>query len=637
MKLNKRRKKLINILLENDGILSGAFLASKLDVTSRTIRNDIKYINELSKLIGCQIDSIVGRGYSLVIFDKNLFEKTLSSNDKSYTFIDKRLNDETTLIIKNTLSINNYTFQQITDLLHISDSTLNKDLILLKSNINNPEVTIIKNKQNIVVYEGKENDIRGEIVYSLYKNSDAFVIEESKNITDIFGIEQILTIKNCLKKFIEEINYQLSDELFGFLLLHIAVGLYRPSIEIEPYKDTRSKEVHKMIQKSLKSIDDIYNSNLQADSYFYTSLVLTMNNLLNQNIDNDLYTKLESKTIEILDTIQKETNIQFLYDSILINGLVLHLNGLIERQKFNIVFHNQNLESIKRTYPLAYEIAIIYSKEVSTLFNLKIDENEIDLITIHFGGSLERIKTHKISTKNVVIVCGYGFAMGTLVKERLKNEFNNQFVFKAILNSYEINSYDLSDIDYIFSTIPIDIKDNNHKVINVDVALTNTNIKVIEEHINYGDTYDVLLELLTKENFYRNVSVETSEEAIKYLAEKMVKNGSIDKENVEEILKREDLSSTEIGNLVAIPHCFNTFSNKSAIGVMSLEKPIIWKKEKVQIIFLIVLSSDKKPVWNNIFRLFYPMLTDEKTIKNIIETFDYNELINTLLKARKED
>ena len=50
MKLNKRRKKLINILLENDGILSGAFLASKLDVTSRTIRNDIKYINELSKL-----------------------------------------------------------------------------------------------------------------------------------------------------------------------------------------------------------------------------------------------------------------------------------------------------------------------------------------------------------------------------------------------------------------------------------------------------------------------------------------------------------------------------------------------------------------------------------------------------------
>ena len=123
MKLNKRRKKLINILLENYGILSGAFLASKLDVTSRTIRNDIKYINELSKLIGCQIDSIVGRGYSLVIFDKNLFEKTLSSNDKSYTFIDKRLNDETTLIIKNTLSINNYTFQQITDLLHISDST----------------------------------------------------------------------------------------------------------------------------------------------------------------------------------------------------------------------------------------------------------------------------------------------------------------------------------------------------------------------------------------------------------------------------------------------------------------------------------------------------------------------------------
>lgn len=195
----------------------------------------------------------------------------------------------------------------------------------------------------------------------------------------------------------------------------------------------------------------------------------------------------------------------------------------------------------------------------------------------------------------------------------------------------------MSNIDYIFTTVPLDIPNYNQKIINVDIALTNTNIKDIEYHINYGETYDLLLELLSKDNFYKNVSVETSEEAIKYLASKMVENGSIDKENVEDILKREELSSTEIGNLVAIPHCFNTFSNKSAIGVMTLKKPIIWKKEKVQILFLIVLSSDKKAVWNNVFKLFYPVLTDEKAIKNIINQFNFDELINELLKARKED
>ena len=637
MKLNDRMKKLINILYENDGIISGDFLGSNLGVTSRTIRNDIKQINEMSKLIGCQVDSIVGRGYILNIFDIELFEESLESSEKEFTFLEKRLDDELNLIIKNTLSITKNTFQQIIDLLHISDSTFNKDLILLKSKIKNSEVTISKDKNNIVVFEGNETDIRGEIVYILYNNLNLDTLENNQNIIDIFGITKIQNIKNSLEKFIKETNYQLSDELFSLLLLHIAVGLHRPSVEYEPYKDARSKEVYKMIKNSLKSIDYIYKSNLTQDSWFYTNMFLTINNFYNKNIDNKIYSYLERKTIKILEQIQEETNIQFLYDSILINGLVLHLNGLIERKKFNIIFNNQNLNSIKHTYPLAYEIAIIYAKEISNIFNLNIDDNELDLITIHFGGSLERIKSHKVEPKNVVVVCGYGIAIGTLVKERLKNEFGKQFVFKAILNSSEVFNYDLSNIDYIFTTVPLDIPNYNQKIINVDIALTNTNIKDIEYHINYGETYDLLLELLSKDNFYKNVSVETSEEAIKYLASKMVENGSIDKENVQEILKREELSSTEIGNLVAIPHCFNTFSNKSAIGVMTLEKPIIWKKEKVQILFLIVLSSDKKAVWNNVFKLFYPVLTDEKAIKNIINQFNFDELINELLKARKED
>lgn len=637
MKLNDRMKKLINILYENDGIISGDFLGSNLGVTSRTIRNDIKQINEMSKLIGCQVDSIVGRGYILNIFDIELFEESLESTKKEFTFLEKRLDDELNLIIKNTLSITKNTFQQIIDLLHISDSTFNKDLILLKSKIKNSEVTISKDKNNIVVFEGNETDIRGEIVYILYNNLNLDTLENNQNIIDIFGITKIQNIKNSLEKFIKETNYQLSDELFSLLLLHIAVGLHRPSVEYEPYKDARSKEVYKMIKNSLKSIDYIYKSNLTQDSWFYTNMFLTINNFYNKNIDNKIYSYLERKTIKILEQIQEETNIQFLYDSILINGLVLHLNGLIERKKFNIIFNNQNLNSIKHTYPLAYEIAIIYAKEISNIFNLNIDDNELDLITIHFGGSLERIKSHKVEPKNVVVVCGYGIAIGTLVKERLKNEFGKQFVFKAILNSSEVFNYDLSNIDYIFTTVPLDIPNYNQKIINVDIALTNTNIKDIEYHINYGETYDLLLELLSKDNFYKNVSVETSEEAIKYLASKMVENGSIDKENVQEILKREELSSTEIGNLVAIPHCFNTFSNKSAIGVMTLEKPIVWKKEKVQILFLIVLSSDKKAVWNNVFKLFYPVLTDEKAIKNIINQFNFDELINELLKARKED
>ena len=298
MKLNDRMKKLINILYENDGIISGDFLGSNLGVTSRTIRNDIKQINEMSKLIGCQVDSIVGRGYILNIFDIELFEESLESTKKEFTFLEKRLDDELNLIIKNTLSITKNTFQQIIDLLHISDSTFNKDLILLKSKIKNSEVTISKDKNNIVVFEGIKTDIRGEIVYILYNNLNSDTLENNQNIIDIFGITKIQNIKNSLEKFIKETNYQLSDELFSLLLLHIAVGLHRPSVEYEPYKDARSKEVYKMIKNSLKSIDYIYKSNLTQDAWFYTNMFLTINNFYNKNIDNKIYSYLERKQLK---------------------------------------------------------------------------------------------------------------------------------------------------------------------------------------------------------------------------------------------------------------------------------------------------------------------------------------------------
>jgi lichenan operon transcriptional antiterminator len=129
MKLNDRMKKLINILYENDGIISGDFLGSNLGVTSRTIRNDIKQINEMSKLIGCQVDSIVGRGYILNIFDIELFEESLESTKKEFTFLEKRLDDELNLIIKNTLSITKNTFQQIRSLLNVESLICNKSII----------------------------------------------------------------------------------------------------------------------------------------------------------------------------------------------------------------------------------------------------------------------------------------------------------------------------------------------------------------------------------------------------------------------------------------------------------------------------------------------------------------------------
>ncbi|WP_042221513.1 PTS sugar transporter subunit IIA [Oceanobacillus manasiensis] len=61
-------------------------------------------------------------------------------------------------------------------------------------------------------------------------------------------------------------------------------------------------------------------------------------------------------------------------------------------------------------------------------------------------------------------------------------------------------------------------------------------------------------EVLSKDNIKRNVSVNSKEEAIRYTGGILVDNGYVESSYVDKMLEREELTSTFMGNNVAIPH-----------------------------------------------------------------------------------
>lgn len=61
-------------------------------------------------------------------------------------------------------------------------------------------------------------------------------------------------------------------------------------------------------------------------------------------------------------------------------------------------------------------------------------------------------------------------------------------------------------------------------------------------------------EILAKENIKLNVSFNHKEEAIRYTGDILVDNGYVEASYVEKMLEREELTSTYMGNFVAIPH-----------------------------------------------------------------------------------
>lgn len=61
-------------------------------------------------------------------------------------------------------------------------------------------------------------------------------------------------------------------------------------------------------------------------------------------------------------------------------------------------------------------------------------------------------------------------------------------------------------------------------------------------------------QILATENIELNVSVKNKEDAIRYVGEILVNNGYVEETYIDKMLKRESLTSTYIGNQVAIPH-----------------------------------------------------------------------------------
>ncbi|WML42656.1 PTS sugar transporter subunit IIA [Neobacillus sp. PS3-40] len=60
--------------------------------------------------------------------------------------------------------------------------------------------------------------------------------------------------------------------------------------------------------------------------------------------------------------------------------------------------------------------------------------------------------------------------------------------------------------------------------------------------------------ILTKENIQLNATVGTKEEAIRLTGSVLVEKGYVDASYIEKMLEREELTSTYMGNYVAIPH-----------------------------------------------------------------------------------
>lgn len=650
---NNRVKSILKELISAEKAITGKSLAKIIGVSDRTIRDDIKEINQQKNELGISIKGIRGEGYLISVEDNKLYNKflrfMLQEDQKNDYIVPTLPDDRIKYIIKKLFVVKGYlTLENLAKELFVSKTTINGDLIKVEDILNEYGLKVYKKRYYGIRLDGDEVKIRLFLSRFLANGNEITNVQTIDFSNTILKNVNLEKIKEVLFKNIQQAELKLSDITFNNLVVHIAISIQRIksgwNIEKLPLKNVRevkSTKEYSVAQNIVSNIQSIFDVNIHEEEVLYITMHLLSKKVIFDNNEN--YSQLEEvvghEILSLLEEIIEEIYIRYQIDlrddDEFIFNLGMHLKPALNRIKYGMYLENPVLEEIKRNYSYAFEMGITAGQTVLNYINHEIDEHEIGYIAMHFASALERRKyMYQSNFEKVLLVCASGVGTAKLLEVKIKRIINDVKVVTT-LPSYQLQDVNIEEFDLVLTTIPLDIK-SNVPIIQVSALLTNDDIKKINKVTNgkvgekfcFFETRNILVTMFQKDLFIPGLEAKDEYDVINKMCSMLEDRDYVDDDFKKLVVTREKISSTSYGNLVAIPHAINKKDIGIKIATSILKKPIIWGDENVQLVLLLVLPQQMDENFEEFFEELLEFVENKSLVSNLLQTKEFIEFID---------
>lgn len=649
--MNKRLKErwieILKILLSNTQPITINDMEEKLKVSNRTIRNDLDKLDEFIQKeeygriirkprVGVWIEVDVDK-------EKDLKDSLRTTSSYNQPFSPE---ERQNYILKKLVKVQEpITMEELSKDLYVSRITIFKDLDELEKKVKGYKLSVLRKQNYGVELVGNEKDFR-RLAGDFFQGSSIYKLHhQCGKEMEIFSKDNLYTIGEIIKEAENKINFKLADESISNLIFHSAMLVERVKqgktvgLTKDDIIGIKSQEEYDIAKSIVSKMEREFEVSIPEDEIFYITIHILGSKLQQNysiannvnvldNIDRDIV-KLSKEIIELIGNI---LSIDLTKDKNLLIGLVLHLKPTINRLKYGLTIKNPLIDEIKENYPSIFGASWASSVLFEKYYGFKVNEDEIGYIAIHIGAAMERQKTN---TK-AVVVCSSGVGTSQLVSIRLEKALPNLEIID-IVSKHEIENIDMKTFDIIISTISI----NYHlkPVVEISPFVDERDILEIKEWIvNIENTKRLDLnfnednsqELFKQNLIFPKLKLKTKQSVIEFLSYYMIQQDYVELNYVKEVFEREKLTSTAVGNGVAIPHANQSYVKKPIIAFATLEEPIDWSGNKVDIVFLLGLKFNANDTIRKTFSEFYRLL-DNKEMLNRIRLSNNNEKIYNLL------
>ena len=585
--LSTRALAIIEILKTLNYPISSLALSKEIGCSTKTIQSEIKDINK--QLKDTKIVSIRGVGYKL----EGKIDVCEYSNNTLGNI------DRIEFIIKTMLNLNlqeekTIKLEELADSMFISVSSVKNDLKEVKEILSKYNINIVSKHKHGIGVEANESEVVKCIIDLCSRKDNELVLQDFLR-EDI--INKIFNLKNEILRQLNNEDLILSDIEFKNLCSTIFIRLSR--------------------------------SNYSSYEYFIESYIkdykIKREAIMNDNINKEKITKAISSFCK---NLKLATAIDISKDDFFMECLYNHINNLIKKDKLGICNYDAVNNDVKIKYPYAYELAKIAKKTIEDELGLRIGEDEVSNIAVHVGGAVERYSSNKKrKIFKVIIVCASGTGTSMLINTKLQQLFKDRIEIVKIIPSYLIDYIDSAQIDFLISTMPLDY--NKMPVINVSPFLTEKEIKIIEKFMDTGYVYEDVnvKDFFDRDLYFIDLDLKSKDEVLDFMSNALLEKNIIDKEMKESYFEREKIATTEIGNMVSMPHGSKGNIKENKIAVAILKQPIDWEYGKVRLVIMLALNNEKILDYEQVFSNIYNKLDTTSKVVTICENKSYEKFI----------
>lgn len=556
---------ILRVLLGQAQPISSEEISRRLGVSSRTVKRHIKDMPRTNGSISWDIDA-GPRGYRIAIdsAERRALEGELA----------RATNDDDQ--IERGIAYELFTHAQVStdrmsEDLFYSRNVISAHMKAVRAQLQAWNVRVEATPKRGYAVLGSEEDIRRAFSETL-DFDDEFVHKALERVSPKLTKEHLTAMTmHVLARY----GLRRNEEEIGLFVRHVAASILRSNCgnSLRAGISTLEVPVLQGVEALLEEVSGEFGISFAATEKYYLACILGGN-----DVSYHEHQLIDLTVERALDCLADSYGAAFLKDQDLRSAVSNHIVGILKLQKLGIDLKNPMCEDIKRTYYVSFGYAGFLCEELEKVLGVSYSEDEIAYIALHFESASERCERSR--RYHVVVVCGGGVATSSLVRMKLESRLP-MLVIDDVLPSYLVNDAALSGVDFLVSTGTATLS-TSKRVVYVSPLVSDHDIDEILAAIRADAGNDYIRGLFSPELFWSDVLQTSRDEVMDFITDRLVAAGVMGGEMRRRAIAREAEPSTEIGSLLAIPHCLT--DGPSRIAAVFLHEPILWHHEMVRLV-----------------------------------------------------